>query len=321
MSTDGTEGTDQPDQPDQQGGHGIRLTWLGHATVVIDLGGVRLLTDPLLRRHAGPLVRAGSAPDRSAWHDPDAVLLSHLHHDHADLASLRRLGPVPVVTGSANRAWAARRGLTVAQPPRPARSWSPTPTDGADQAADHTADDDADGVDDGWWRVPHATGRGQVRVRLVPAVHESRPMPHRPNATNGFLVRSADATVYFAGDTALHDQMDALVGLAGGVIDVALLPIGGWGPVLSEGHLGPQTAAEAAVRLGARVVMPVHYGTLHPWGWPRPLLGWMQSPLAAFARALHERAPGVVLFTPPIGQATTVPTRPREHGDGPGGSA
>lgn len=306
------ERPDQSDPPDQQGRPDIRLTWLGHSTVVIELEGVRLLTDPLLRRHAGPLVRSGSAPDRAAWHDPDAVLLSHLHHDHADLASLRRLGPVPVVTGRANRAWAARRGLTVAQPGRPSRPWPPTPTSGAD---DNTDDPDA-----GWWSVPHATGRGQVRVRLVPAVHESRPMPHRPNATNGFLVRSAGATVYFAGDTALHDQMDALVGLAGGVIDVALLPIGGWGPVLSEGHLGPQTAAEAAVRLGARVVMPVHYGTLHPWGWPRPLLSWMQSPLLAFARALHERAPNAVLFTPPLGQATTVPTRPPHDGDGPVGS-
>lgn len=312
MSTEGPGQRDPPDQQGgQQGGYGIRLTWLGHSTVVIDLGGVRLLTDPLLRRHVGPLVRSGSAPDRAAWRDPDAVLLSHLHHDHADLASLRRLGPVPVVTGIANRAWATRRGLTVAQPPRPSRSWPPTPT--------NVADDDAD--DDGWWSVPHPTRQDQVRVRLVPAVHESRPMPHRPNATNGFLVRSAGATVYFAGDTSLHDQMDALMGLAGGVIDVALLPIGGWGPVLSEGHLGPQTAAEAAVRLGARFVMPVHYGTLHPWGWPRPLLGWMQSPLVAFARALHERAPDTVLFTPPFGQATTVPTRPRDDGDAPVGWA
>lgn len=250
---------------------------------------MRLLTDPLLRRRAGALVSAAAAPDRSIWAHPDAVLLSHLHHDHADLVSLRRLEGAPVMTGRANRTWAARCGLTVAQP---------------------------DAADDAWWAVRHPTGDGPVSVRLVRAVHESRPMPHRPNAAHGFLVRSPEGIVYFAGDTALHDGMDDLARLAGGPIDLALLPIGGWGPVLSEGHLGPTTAAEAARRLGARVVMPVHYGTLHPWGWPRPLLGWMQQPLSGFAQALREQAPDAILLAPPPGQPTTVPRRPGDAGAG-----
>ncbi len=277
---------------------GVRLTWLGHSTVVIELAGVRLLTDPLLRRRTGPLVRSDTAPDWRHWHDPDAVLLSHLHHDHADLASLRRLGGAPVLSGLGNRDWLAGRGLTVASP-----AARPEPSDAGHV---NTADDDA------WWTVPKPRpGRpgsqgGVVSVRLVKAVHESRRMPHRPNDTHGFLVRSADLVVYFAGDTALYDEMADLADLAGRAIDVAVLPIGGWGPVLSNGHLGPATAAEAAARIGARAVLPVHYGTLHLWGWPGPFLGWKQAPLASFIRDVREVAPGARLCSTAFGETTTV---------------
>src|SRR6476660_6028572 len=78
-------------------------TYVGHATVLVDLDGTRLLTDPVLRRRVGPLVRHGSAPLPETTVDLDAVLISHLHHDHADLASLRRLGrevPLLVPRGS-----------------------------------------------------------------------------------------------------------------------------------------------------------------------------------------------------------------------------
>lgn len=255
----------------------LRLIWLGHSTVVLDLGGVRLLTDPLLRRRVGPLVRVGPAPERALWADPDAVLLSHLHHDHADLPSLRLFGSAPVLTGPANRPWLNRRRLRVADP------------------AAHE-----------WWVVPGSSAQHPVSVRLVPAVHHSRPMPHRPNAANGFLVRTPDVAVYVAGDTELHDAMDDLPTLAGRHIDLALLPIGGWGPRLSQGHLDPPTAAEAAARIGARAVLPVHYGTLYPAGWPRPLRGWMQAPLVAFRRALAQRAPTAILVAPPVGQVTTI---------------
>lgn len=276
---------------------GVRLTWLGHSTVLIELAGVRLLTDPLLRRRTGPLVRSDTAPDWRHWHDPDAVLLSHLHHDHADLASLRRMGGAPVLTGAGNRDWLANRGLTVASPAaRP----------------DPSVVRRANAADGEWWTVPNPPpGRpgsqgGGVSVRLVKAVHESRRMPHRPNDTHGFLVRSADLVVYFAGDTALYDEMAGLADLAGRAIDVAVLPIGGWGPVLSDGHLGPATAAEAAARIGARMVLPVHYGTLHLWGWPRPFLGWKHAPLASFVRDVRETAPGARLCATGFGETTTV---------------
>lgn len=236
----------------------LRITWLGHATTVIDLDGTRLVTDPLVHRHAGVLRRRGVRPSAAAWHGPDAVLLSHLHHDHAEPRSLRRMGPVPVLTAPANARWArkhALHGLGL----------------GASQ----------------WFRVG-----GGVDVRLAPAVHGHRPMPHRPNAATGHLVRGASGTVWFAGDTELFPGLAELPDLAEGQIDVALVPVHGWGPRLSGGHLDPVAAARACAMVGARFAVPIHWGTLHaPAGRHLPR-GWMDVAGPAFAAAVRREAPG-----------------------------
>lgn len=234
---------------------GVHVTWLGHATVVLELAGTRILTDPLLRRRLGPLSRRHDLPVHAHVEDVDAVLLSHLHHDHADLPTLRRLGHVPVLTAPENAVWGRGHGLDAPEIPR-----------------------------EDWVEV----GDG-AEVRLVRADHEARPMPHRPNAANGMLVRGGGVVVWFAGDTSLHPEMEALADLAGAPVDLALLPIGGWGPRLSPGHMGPSEAVEAAVRSGARHVVPVHYGTLHPSGWPRGRLGWTWAPSDRFTERLAER--------------------------------
>ncbi|WP_319804150.1 MBL fold metallo-hydrolase [Nocardioides dongkuii] len=233
----------------------LELTWLGHSTVVIDLAGSRLLTDPLLRAHNNLLRRRGVRPSRPQWADPDAVLLSHLHLDHAELRSLRMLPGVPVLTGSRNAAWVRRQGLL---------------GQGAEE----------------WTDV------GAVQVRLVPAVHHGRPMPHRPNEANGHLVRSAGTTLWVAGDTAWYERMAELPALAGTErLDVAIVPIGGWGPRLSANHMGPAQAARACAVTGARYALPVHWGTLHP-----PLMAtigdWFERPLAAFEAEVSAEAPG-----------------------------
>jgi L-ascorbate metabolism protein UlaG (beta-lactamase superfamily) len=243
----------------------LELTWLGHSSTVIDAGSVRLLTDPILRRHNPPLRRRGPAPEHASWQGAEAVLLSHLHHDHADLPSLKLLPGVPVYTAAENARWLRRRGL--------------------------------DGVplDEGEW-APIGRG-GHVEVALVPAVHHSRRMPHRPNAANGHLVRSTWGTVWVAGDTALYDGVAALPRLAGTPIDLALLPIGGWGARLSAGHMGPREAAEACAITGARAAVPIHWGTLYaPW-LPDLPRGWMDRPGPAFAAALGELAPECTLLS------------------------
>jgi L-ascorbate metabolism protein UlaG (beta-lactamase superfamily) len=250
---------------------GVRVTWLGHATLVLDLGGVRILTDPVLRHRLGALRRRRDLPVHRHVTDVDAVLLSHLHHDHADLPSLRRVGHAPVLTEPGNAAWAVGQGL------------------------------EAPELDPGrWWSV----GDG-VEVRLVRADHSARPMPHRPNGAVGMLVRGGGVVVWFAGDTSLHPEIVDLPEIAGAPIDVALLPVGGWGPRLSPGHMGPSEAAEAAARCGALNVVPIHFGTLHPGAWPQSRLEWTTAPGERLVEVLPEWSDAAAHLLP-VGGAVTI---------------
>jgi L-ascorbate metabolism protein UlaG (beta-lactamase superfamily) len=237
----------------------IGLRWIGHATVVLDIGGVRILTDPLLRTHAYLLRRRGGPPVREHWAQPDAVLVSHLHHDHAELGSLRQVAGVPVLTAPANARWLRAR----------------------DVSAVGLADVD-------WWNVPGS----DVRIRAVPAVHGHRPMPHRPNAANGFVVAAPGRRVWFAGDTEPYAALADLPAMADGPIDLALVPVGGWGPRLSGGHMDPAQAARACAVVGARSAVPIHWGTLHTPISRRLPPGWMDAAGPAFAAAAAREAPG-----------------------------
>jgi L-ascorbate metabolism protein UlaG (beta-lactamase superfamily) len=125
-------------------------------------------------------------------------------------------------------------------------------------------------------------------------------MPHRPNAATGFVLRSPGRIVWFAGDTGPFPAMHDLSVLAGGPIDLAVVPVGGWGPRLSGGHLDPVQAAAAVAACGARSALPVHWGTLHAPASRRLPPGWMDRAGAAFAGACARLAPGcrVVLLEP-----------------------
>jgi len=256
----------------------LRLRWLGHASTVLDVDGVRLLTAPLLKRHAGLLRRRGDQPLPEHWRGADAVLLSHLHHDHAELGSLRQLGGAPVLTAPANARWLRGRGI-----------------------------DAAVGLTDvQWWQVPGS----DVRLRLVPAVHGDRRMPHRPNSTHGFVVVTESFRVWFAGDTAPFPAMVDIPALAGGPIDLALVPVGAWGPRLSGGHMDAVQAARACATVGARVAVPVHWGTLHAPASRRLPPGWMDRGGPAFAHAAARVAPGLqVHVVAPGEQIELAPTR------------
>ncbi len=251
----------------------MRITWLGHSTVVLDLDGVRVLTDPLLRPHAGLLRRLAPRPDPASWTGPDAVLISHLHHDHAELHSLRMLRGAALMSAPANVAWLRRRKLT------------------------HTVP-----LGDDWTPV----GSG-VQIRQVPAEHRSRPMPHRPNDANGQLVRGPSGIVWIAGDTGLYPEMASIPAMAGGPIDVALVPVWGWGPRLSAGHLSPESAARAVAMSGARFAVPVHWGTLHPPFVTHFARKWLEQPGQRFADALGEQAPGCTAVVLAPGQSWAGP--------------
>lgn len=249
----------------------IALTWLGHSTVVLDMDGVRLVADPLLRAHGGILRRRGPRPDPAAWRGADAVLLSHLHLDHAEVSSLRLLGRAPVLTSPENAAWVSGKDLA------------------------------GRGLAEGEWAQV-----GDVSVRLVPAVHHSRPMPHRPNAAHGHLVRGPSGVVWVAGDTSIHPAMADLATLAGAPLDLAVVPVGGWGPRLSPGHLGPHEAALACRLSGAAAAVPVHWGTLHLPGGSRFPRGWMDVAGRDFAAAVAREAPGCRAVVLEVGASVRV---------------
>jgi L-ascorbate metabolism protein UlaG (beta-lactamase superfamily) len=229
-----------------------RITWHGHATVLLELDGVRLLTDPVLGRRIGPLIRvSGGRVDAAQLGRIDGVLLSHLHADHAHLGSLRRLR-APVIGPSGTRNW-LRGG-------------------GVDDVRELSAGDEAQ--------------VGGVRVIATPAVHDDRRRPFGKHAEPiGFVARGS-VGVYFAGDTDLFDAMDDLRG----IVDVALLPVWGWGPSVGAGHLDPQRAAQAVAMIGPKLAIPVHWGTFAlPWARG----GDSDRPAREFAELVAELAPEV----------------------------
>jgi L-ascorbate metabolism protein UlaG (beta-lactamase superfamily) len=227
------------------------LWFVGHATVAMQLDGVRLLTDPLLRGRVGPLARRHPVPTDARDRTPDAVLISHAHHDHLDVASLRLLGAdqrliVPRGTGR----FLARHGFRAV-----------TEVDAGD-----------------------AVAVGTLTIRVIPANHSGRRRPFGPSAVCLGFVAEGSARVYFAGDTDLFPGMADL-----GPVDVALLPIAGWGPTLGSGHLDPYRAATALRLIRPRLAVPIHWGTLAPFGLHWRGWSYLAVPphaFEAFARAL-----------------------------------
>jgi L-ascorbate metabolism protein UlaG (beta-lactamase superfamily) len=228
-----------------------RLTWLGHATVLVELDGVAVLTDPVLRSRVAHLRRHAATPQPPSR--VDAILVSHAHRDHLDLPSLRLLDPRAPVVVPAGGARVLRRSGRVVHELAPGQ----------------------------------ALAFGAVRVAAVPAIHDGRrsPLSRRAPAV-GYLIE-ASLSVYFAGDTERFDRMADLSG-----VDVALLPIWGWGPRVGRGHLDPQGAAEALRLLRPRLAVPIHWGTYRRIGMSRDA-AVLREPSARFERLARELAPDV----------------------------
>ena len=233
------------------------LTFVGHSTVLVELGGVRLLTDPVLRDRLLHLRRHAIAPAREVGERIDAVLISHLHGDHLDLPSLRSVGgDVPLIVPRGAGAWLGRAGFERV----------------VELAAGET------------------TEVGEIEVSAVRAHHQPRRWTLAgPKAQPiGFEVRG-ERRVYLAGDTDLFPEMDEMAG----TIDIALLPVWGWGTSLGTGHLDPRRAAEAAARIRPRIAVPIHWGTLFPIGPARKHGHQLHDPPREFAAQVAELAPDV----------------------------
>lgn len=247
---------------------GTVITWWGHATCTVEDSGVRVLTDPLfvrrlahLRRRLGPL----PAPEAAV---ADVVLVSHLHSDHLHPRSLAKLAPGTrlVVPRGAVRSVPALGRLAARGNPAALRI---TEVEAGDEVT-----------------------VGALGVRAVPARHDGRRLPVGPQRTAalGYVI-SGESRTYFAGDTGLYDAMADAVG----PVDVALLPVGGWGPRLGPEHLDPGRAAQALADLSPACAVPVHFGTYWPIGMDGVRPHEFFSPGEEFVRQAAHFAPKVTV--------------------------
>jgi L-ascorbate metabolism protein UlaG (beta-lactamase superfamily) len=245
----------------------VTIRYIGHATVLLEVDGVRILTDPFLRDRLGPLERHGPSPDADEIGPIDVVLVSHGHPDHLDRRSLE------AVKGNATVVVPRRLGATVGR-------WL-----GSEVVELRTGE--------------NRDVRG-VQVEAVRAKHWISPGAPRAQPL-GYLI-GAGTGVWFAGDTARYPEMIALRGRVG----VALLPVWTWGPHLGPGHLGPEDAAEVVAIVGARVAVPIHWGTLYPRRLHRLWTGPLEQPGDRFAEVAAQVAPMAEVHVLRPGETATV---------------
>ena len=216
----------------------MRVTWVNHATVLIQMDGVNILTDPIWAPRSfprvGPKRRKPPGIDFESLPPVDVVLVSHDHQDHMDLPTLRLLsaahGPA-IYAGLGSAAFLVANGIRGAK--------------------------DLD-----WWQsVQVAPG---LVLTAVPARHTSGrgPFPDNRRLWCGFVLTGASGSIYFAGDTGVGSHF-AAIGARFPGLTVALLPIGGYDPAwyMAYRHLGPQTALREFAALGAAAMIPIHHGT------------------------------------------------------------
>lgn len=232
------------------------MRFLGHSTLWLRIGGRVVLTDPVLTPRIGPLRRVVPDVPGDDVRGVDLVLISHLHADHLHVGSLRLLAAgTRVVVPRGAGAWLRRKGV-----PRVEEL-------GVGERRDF----------------------GGLAVTGVPADHSGHRwgprFTHGPQSqAMGHLLEGDGLRVYVSGDTGLFDGLGDIA--AAGPIDVAALPVWGWGPNLGHGHLDPARAADAVARLRPRVALPVHWGTLALPGLPA-----MPGPAGARMRRLLVSPP------------------------------
>jgi L-ascorbate metabolism protein UlaG (beta-lactamase superfamily) len=253
---------------------GLRATWLGHSTVLLEMDGVRVLTDPVWGARASPSRLVG--PKRfqpvpvtlAQLPAIDLVVISHDHYDHLDYPTIRKLARtrVPFVTtlgvGAHLEAW----GI----------------------APERITELD-------WWET-HCLPGSELRVTATPSQHFSGRSLGGRNDTlwASFVIQSARHSAFFSGDTGLTTEYRRIAERCGR-FDLVMLEVGAFHPSWGDIHLGPENALKALQLLGGGSFLPVHWGTfnlaMHAWDAP--------------PETLLKLAPaqGVQLLMPQLGEA------------------
>ncbi len=251
----------------------LRAIWFGHASVLVELDGVRIMTDPVFSVVVSPIPPIG--PER--LHRPpialravagiDAVVISHDHYDHLDMKTVQHLAPqgthfyVPLGIGAHLERW------------------------GVPPAQIHDMD---------WWQSAELKG---VTIHCTPARHYSgRKRMNNPTLWASWTIRGSQRSVYFSGDTGYAGHFKEIRRRLG-AIDLALMKVGAYGETWLDIHMAPEPAVQAHVDLDAKTMLPVHWATfdLSYHAWDEPIV----RTLAA------AKAKGVHVITPRIGEVFT----------------
>jgi L-ascorbate metabolism protein UlaG (beta-lactamase superfamily) len=231
---------------------GLRVTWMGHSTLVIEIDGVRVLTDPVFGPRASPVAFAGPkrfhrVPATIAQLPPlDVVLLSHDHHDHLNPESIRELARmrVPFVTSLGVGERLEQLGV------------EPSLITELD------------------WGETHSVAGGVLSFTATPAQHFSgRGLFDRNKKTlwSSFVLATSNRRIFFSADTGLTDELTE-IGRRYGPFELSMIEIGAWHPAWGSIHLGPANALRAFEMLGGGTLLPIHWATfdlgLHPWDEP-----------------------------------------------------
>lgn len=261
---------------------GLRITWLGHSTVLLEIDGFRVLTDPVWGEHLSPIPLLGPkrfhrVPVAIEQLPPlDAILVSHDHFDHLDYPTMRafavsrRFGKVPIYTSLGVGARLEEWGI----------------------AADRIVELD-------WWEeatLQRPGTKGALTFTATPARHFSGRSIGDRNRTlwSSWVLETDRRRLFFSGDTGLTPELEE-VHRRKGRFDLVMLEVGAFHPAWGEIHLGPDNALRALAMLGGGTLLPVHWGTfdlaLHAWDEPAETL------VAAAAKE------GARLVTPRLGRA------------------
>lgn len=244
-----------------------RVTWIGHASFLVTIGGRSLLIDPVFSSKIGYFIERHGKPGLALDRLPpiDALLVTHNHYDHLDAPSVLALRrDLPVFTPEGLGAWFTRRGFTRV-------------------------------TDLPWWET---AALGPITITGVPARHWSRRRWADVNKTHwcGFVLEGGGKTLYHAGDTAFFSGF-ALVAERFPAIDLALLPIGAYAPpwFMEQHHMNPEQALDAFAALRAKAMVPMHWGSIQLTDEP------LVEPMARLERAWEERGGGGALKPLPMG--------------------
>jgi len=259
----------------------MKITYIGHATLLLELGGTRILTDPNFDARLGMLLPRVSAPGIALEALPklDALLLTHAHADHLSFTTLDRLpSDIPLYAPPTIALWLLRKGY------RNVEALAPGDT---------------------------TTITNGVRVHAATATHQGNRygFDRWRSAANMYLAETDQESLFFAGDTALTPDTHALVEhtlwSAGRHLDVALLPIGyapKWKPGFRRGHLTPNDALDLFDTLQARVLIPYHWGTFrHVTATAYDAINRLRAALPSHAarERVHIIEPGESMEVPP----------------------